>query len=1105
MILYKAEGPLGIHATDGTISTSTGAASSEYAVLVSPSAATRLALTGGGAETAGVADPAIAFSALDAYGNTDTTYVGDKSITFSGAADSPDPVTHPTVVDKNTVAQNFGTATTLTFVAGALTITMTLVKAEVTNVAATDGSISAAGTDRYAVTTTAGVATRLQVTGTGAKVAGSAQNLTLNAVDDFGNLDLTYTGDQSITFSGANASPSPTTQPTATDKTGAAVDFGSATTITFANGTVTAAGGNNGVMTLYAAETAYVAITDGALGPSAGTDRLMCIVSSDAAASLTILGAATEDAGVSQNLTIDAVDVYGNIDPTYVGDKSLTFSGANSSTNPVTAPTVTNKTGVATNFGSATTITFTLGEATVSGSNNGKMTLYKAEVAAVAVTDGALSETAALTVTVSALAASRLVVTGTGAEPVNTADALTITATDTYGNTDTTYTGDKSLVYSGANSSTNPVTAPTVTNKLAAAIAFGSATVTTFALGVNTVGGSALFYKAETALVAVTDGTIAASTGSDRLTVVVTAATVAKFKTAGSATQVAGAAQAITLTAQDAYGNTDLTYSGDKVITFAGANPSTNPATNPTVTDKTPSAIDFGTNTTITFTSGVNSAGGSMVLYKAESAVIIPTASVGGWTSAGSDRLSVTVTAATIAKFKTTGTAAPVAGSSHALTITAQDAYGNTDLTYSGDKAIVFTGANPSTDPITAPTVTNKTASAIAFGSSTVITFTSGVNSAGGALVLYLVEVANIVPTASVGGWTSAGANRLTATVTAGTATRLKVTGSGTQTAGVSQNLTLTALDAYGNTDLTYTGDQALTFSGANDSPSPATTPTASDKTGAATDFGVATTITFTNGTVTAAGGNNGAMLLYKAESANISVTDGSILAAGTDILTVVVSEAALNKYAIVLASEEYIGVTFLGTNTLTAEDTYGNPITTFDASANNITMTAGAPLVTASISGLGSGGLNVLDQATDFVLGVCNLTGKMMYSGAPASGTFTATDSGAKTVTSSAVEFSTVTGNPLFFMGPMPTTYQNSGLAPNSLPIYPRAIHWVDPQATADNLKIKNAAGTVVLFEAVAEDKDISQYILLPTGIRWNDFQVTELDSGSVYIYYST
>lgn len=51
-------------------------------------------------------------------------------------------------------------------------------------------------------------------------------------------------------------------------------------------------------------------------------------------------------------------------------------------------PTVTNSGGTAANFGAATAITFANGVATVSGSNNGVMRLYKVETANIIVSDG---------------------------------------------------------------------------------------------------------------------------------------------------------------------------------------------------------------------------------------------------------------------------------------------------------------------------------------------------------------------------------------------------------------------------------------------------------------------------------------------------------------------------------------------------------------------------------------------------------------------------------------------------------------------------------------------------------------------------------------------
>ncbi|WP_166233193.1 hypothetical protein, partial [Aquirufa beregesia] len=110
----------------------------------------------------------------------------------------------------------------------------------------------------------------------------------------------------------------------------------------------------------------------------------------------------------------------------------------------------------------------------------------------------------------------------------------------------------------------------------------------------------------------------------------------------------------------------------------------------------------------------------------------------------------------------------------------------------------------------------------------------------------------------------------------------------------------------------------------------------------------------------------------YNVESAVVAVTDGSIVAAGADRLTVAVSASTMTKLAVSLASPQTNGTAFTGTNTLTAQDAYGNTVTTFAANTNNVTVTS---TLTGAITGLGSGVNNVLNQAGDFTSGVANLT----------------------------------------------------------------------------------------------------------------------------------
>ena len=136
------------------------------------------------------------------------------------------------------------------------------------------------------------------------------------------------------------------------------------------------------------------------------------IINSSTAQRFVITGAATQIAGANQNITITAENADGSTFTTYTGDKSITFSGASSSPNG-TAPTIKDKTGTLVPFGTPTTITFESGVATVSGGNNGVMSLYKTEIATIAAVEGLITSTGSdrLFVTVSNSASTNLVFT----------------------------------------------------------------------------------------------------------------------------------------------------------------------------------------------------------------------------------------------------------------------------------------------------------------------------------------------------------------------------------------------------------------------------------------------------------------------------------------------------------------------------------------------------------------------------------------------------------------------------------------------------------------------------------------------------------------------
>lgn len=252
---------------------------------------------------------------------------------------------------------------------------------------ANDGSLTQAISASFNITP--GPATQLTLSGSSSQAAGAANGLTITALDAVGNIATSYAGDHGLTFTGASLGPDGT-HPTSSDKVGTPVNFGTATTITFTGG-VSSAGGQ---MRLYKAENATIMVADGLIGNSG----FSITVSAGSATSLALMAETTNPyAGAAVQLTITARDAYGNTATSYGGDHSLTFSGA-SVAGDGTHPTVTDKSGTPTNFGIATTVTFTVGVS----SAGGQMRLYTAETAAITVSDGSISSSG-LNVTVSAV------------------------------------------------------------------------------------------------------------------------------------------------------------------------------------------------------------------------------------------------------------------------------------------------------------------------------------------------------------------------------------------------------------------------------------------------------------------------------------------------------------------------------------------------------------------------------------------------------------------------------------------------------------------------------------------------------------------------------
>ena len=425
----------------------------------------------------------------------------------------------------------------------------------------------------------------------------------------------------------------------------------------------------------------------------------------------------------------------------------------------------------------------------------------------------------------------------------------------------------------------------------------------------------------------------------------------------GTETQVAGTSQDITLTAYDEFQNKATNYTGTKQIRFGGASVTNAPITAPTV-----ESTSFDNNTPIDFADGEATV--AMTLYKVESAKV----TAADWTSGAEEittpndivdgdityvyQLPVEVTPAPADYLAISGSGTQEAGTTQDIIITAYDEFNNVATSYSGTKQIRFAGANPSD----APDAINPTVEVIDFGSNTEMDFANG--AATVSMALYKAESAKI----TAADWTSGSEGiispddvvngettyvyQLPVVVNATSPSYFAITGSGTQTAGVAQNITITMFDQYNNIASSYDGDMNLTFSGANAS-FDGNNPEIST-----TEFGTSTTVTFSNGVA-----ENVSMTLFDAahetQDALVNVSNGSQTATGLELAVNVIPNSA-TKLRIDTEPSGYVraGDELAQQPVISIRDAYGNLVndntTSVTATANGTESLVGTTEITA-------------------------------------------------------------------------------------------------------------------------------------------------------------
>jgi hypothetical protein len=265
---------------------------------------------------------------------------------------------------------------------------------------------------------------------------------------------------------------------------------------------------------------------------------------------------------------------------------------------------------------------------------------------------------------------------------VGEADSITIVAKDASNNTVGTYSGAKTLSWSGAASSPSGH-APEYP---------AGATGVTFTKGVGKATGIKL-YDAASTMLTVEEGS--SLEGTSGVLAVKVGATKKFTLTAPSETTVASAFN-VTLTATDEYGNIATGYAGAKTLTWSG------PANSPSG-----HAPEYPTTaTTVTFTNGVGTAS-EIDLYDAATVTLTVKE---GTVVKGSASIAVKAAAAKELNFATI--AEQTVGSTFSATLTAHDEYGNIATGYAGARTLTWSGPANSPSghapeyPATATTVT---------------------------------------------------------------------------------------------------------------------------------------------------------------------------------------------------------------------------------------------------------------------------------------------------------------------------------------------------------------------------------------------------------------
>ncbi len=859
--------------------------------LAALAGATQFSINAPATTTAGAQLP-VTVSALDAAGNIVPGFLGTVSLTSS------DPRMSGLALTYQFTAADAGTHT---FAAGFSLSTVGNQTVTVSEPLMTSAS--------QTVTVTPGQGTHVSISAPASTVAGAPLTFTVQALDVFNNPTTTYTG--AIHFMSTDQQAD-----LPADYTFTAADAGTQT-FTAVLRTVSANGqsifATNVIVPPMASPTVYL-----------GTSGLI-MVTPVIATSLSLAGGGGF-IGSAHTVTVTAHDPYGNLDPTYTGTVHLASSDA--------ATVVSADVALVNGVG-----TFQVTPMTI-----GNQTLTATDVANASITGSS-------TITVTPGWATRFAVSTAPSTVAGVAQAVTVTAYDSFGDVSTVYTGNVALT-----SNDRQAVLPAAYTFTAADAGMHTFTVT-------------LKTATSLAMITATDTNNAAITGS-QTGIVVTPAAATRFGFSYIAPLVvtfppqpqfmAGQNQLFFLNAYDAFGNNaSANYSGtvnlkssdpqavfpasytfvpggtnSVQVTFKTAGTQSITATdsvNPAITGTSSFTVGAAATSTFSITGGDGAAGvlhsvtitardpygnftsgynGTVHFTSSDPSAILPpdTALVNGiatvsvrmmtvgtqtltatdtTTAAITGKETISVTAAVLGGFDVTNFPSTIAGTAHTFTVTARNTVGQVMSGYTG--TVVFSSSDWQ-----AALPASYTFTASDKGQHT---FTATLKTVGSQSIS-----ARDSATPSINGAQSG------ITVTPAAAASLAIGGYPATVAGVANNFTVTVRDAFGNLATGYTG--TVTFTSTDKQ---AVLPANYRFTSA--DGG---THVFSATFKTATGSQGvGGQTLTVQDTGNVA-----LVASQTNIL---VSHAAMVGFALVVPSNITVGTAF--TLKVIAQDAFGNKV----------------------------------------------------------------------------------------------------------------------------------------------------------------------------------